>query len=123
MITLSPEKDIKVVKKLFNDEKIEFCEFSVAVTAKDKDEILGYCLFDLTPEAITVHTVQPNNDIMLLDGILRSALHVAAERSIMDARYSETAPEAVFETIGFIKDKSEKKLDIDKLFGGCHCGK
>jgi hypothetical protein len=58
---------------------------------------------------------------MLADGVLRSALHVAAERSAMDARYVDTAPVELFKKLGFIKDADEHTLNIDKLFGGCGC--
>lgn len=123
MITVSPEKDRAVIKNLFEENEIACGEFSGAVIAKCDDEILGYCLYDLEAKKITVHSVEPQNDVMLADGILRSALHVAAERSIMDAYYSEKAPEAIFEMLGFVKDKQNKAIDIDKLFGGCGCKK
>ena len=38
---------------------------------------------------------------MLADGILRSALHVAAERSAMDARYADAAPMDVLKKLDF----------------------
>ena len=60
-------------------------------------------------------------DLMLADGILRSALHVAAERSAMDAFYNDASDEGFYQKLGFIKSKEEKRLDIDKLFGGCCC--
>lgn len=123
MITVSPEKDRSLVEKLFSENGVATSDFSSAVIAKFGDEILGYCLYELEERRITVHKISPEDDIMLADGILRSALHVAAERSIMDAHYSAFAPETLFEQLGFIKDKSEKTLDIDKLFGGCGCEK
>ena len=121
MITVSPEKDKIKIKQLFEDKKIDFNSYSCAVIARDGDEILGYCLFELTEKKITVFAVEPEGDIMLADGILRSALHVAAERFVMDAHYSDKAPEKLFDTLCFIKDKENKTLDIDKLFGGCCC--
>lgn len=123
MITVSPEKDKSIVEKLFSQNGVAASDFSSAVIAKFGDEILGYCLYDLEERKITVHKISPEEDIMLADGILRSALHVASERSIMDAYYSELAPEALFDKIGFIKNREEKTLDIDKLFGGCGCKK
>lgn len=121
MITISPEKDNTVIKKLFSENKIEINPYSSAVIAKFGDEVLGYCLYDLDEERMTVHKVIPEEDIMLADGILRSALHVAAERSIMNTYYSEYAPEELFEKLEFIKNPTDKSLDIDKLFGGCGC--
>ena len=123
MITISPEKDKALVEKLFCDSGITASEFSSAVIAKFGAEILGFCLYDLDDKKIVIHKVSPEDDIMLADGILRSALHVAAERSAMDARYSEFADEKLFEKLDFIKNKAEKSLDIDKLFGGCCCQK
>lgn len=123
MITVSPEKDKSLVEKLFSQNGVAVGEFSSAVIAKFGDEILGYCLYDLEERKITVHKISPENDIMLADGILRSALHVAAERSVMNAYYSNSASETLFEKLCFIKSKEEKTLDIDKLFGGCCCNK
>ena len=125
MISVSPEKDKQRVKDLFLENGLSFGENSSAVTALCGDEVLGYCLYDLYKEKdrkIVVHKVTPENDVMLADGILRSALHVAAERSIMDAFYSDSAGEELFLKLSFVKSQTEKRLDIDKLFGGCHCG-
>lgn len=125
MITVSPEKDKQRIKELFLENGLFFGDNSSAVTALCDDEVLGYCLYDFYEEderKIVIHKVSPENDIMLADGILRSALHVAAERSIMDAFYSDSAGEELFERLAFIKSEKEKRLDIDKLFGGCHCG-
>ena len=122
MITISPEKDKAAIESLFTQNGIEINPYSSAVIAKFDSEVLGFCLYDLEDRKIMIHKISPENDIMLADGILRSALHVAAERSIMDARYSEKAPEELFERLGFIKNRAEKVLDIDKLFGGCKCG-
>lgn len=121
MITVKLENNKDIIKKLYCDNKIEFTSFSSAVIARDEDEILGYCLFDLEEKRIILHAIEPERDIMLADGILRSALHVAAERFIMNAYYSDNAPEELFQKLAFIEDKENKKLNIDKLFGGCHC--
>lgn len=120
MISVLPIEDKEKIKKLFDENNLEFNGDSNGVEAKDKDEVLGYCLFYLDTKRITVLCVKPENDLPLADGILRSALHVAAERSIMDARYTDDF-EPLFEKLSFIKNKSEKTLNIDKLFGGCGC--
>jgi len=86
---------------LFAENGVAAGDFSSAVIAKFGGELLGYCLYDLEDRKITVHKISPEDDIMLADGILRSALHVAAERSIMDAHYSDVAPESLFEKLGF----------------------
>jgi len=123
MIYLGPLKEKDKIKELFNKNNIPFCEYSGCVAATCGEEVLGYSLYDLTDKKMTVHFIEPLSDISLADGILRSTLHVAAEKSIMDAHYSETLPEDFLQKIGFIKDKEEKTLQIDKLFQSCcNCG-
>ena len=60
----------------------------------------------------------PENDIMLADGILRSALHVASERFITEVHYDKSIF-GIVDKLKFVKDKNECTLDIDKLFKSC----
>ncbi len=124
MIYLAPLLDKEKTESVFKEKGIPFNEFSGCVTATVGDELLGFSLYELTDKRMTVHYIEPISDISLADGILRSTLHVAAEKSIMDTRYSETLPEDFLEKIGFIEDKEEKTLQINKLFQSCcNCGK
>lgn len=124
MISLAPVSDKNKVKSVFIEKGIEFTENSGCVTAMQDDELLGFSLYDLDSKRMVVKYLEPLSDIGLADGILRSTLHVAAERSIMDAFYAETLPEDFLNKIGFIKDENERRLDIDKLFKSCsNCGK
>lgn len=124
MLTLAPMGDRAQIESIFNEKGIAVSEFSGCVTAKNGDEVLGLCLYELTDKKITVYYIEPLNDIPLADGILRSTLHVAAERSVMNAFYADTVSEKFLNTIGFIKSAEEKSLDIDKLFKSCQsCGK
>ncbi len=123
MISVIPVEDRDRIAELFQQNGIAFCEISSAVEASDGHESLGYCLFDLSQKGILVHTLEPREDAFLADGILRSALHVAAERSAMDARYATTAPEQLLKNLGFVQEGKEGVLDIDLLFRGCCCEK
>lgn len=121
MITLGPVKDREYIKNLFCEKGLVADEYSGLVVARDKEEILGLALYELDGSKMTVLYIEPLEDIAFADGILRSTLHVAAERGIMDAFYAETLPEDFLNKLGFIKNRKEKRLDIDKLFKSC-CG-
>ncbi len=124
MITVLPCNSAEELATVFTQFGMVITEKSGCVIAKDREEILGYCLYELDNKGITVLELTPRDDIMMADGVLRSALHVAANISAMDARYAESAPEGLFEKLGFIKNKDERTLNIDLLFGGCpSCGK
>ena len=121
MISVLPCKDKSEIEALFFKHNLKTDEYSSCVIARTGDEVLGYCLYRLDKKTITVFAVEPQSDIMLADGILRSALHVAAENFVLDAFYEEGAPIDLFEKLDFIKNADEKRLNIDKLFGGCNC--
>lgn len=121
MISVIPCRDKAKIKDLFNKHNISTDEFSGCVIASQKDEVLGYCLYSLSATKMVIFVVEPHSDIPLADGILRSALHVAAENFVLDAFYDDCAPVDLFRTLAFIKNEEEKRLNIDKLFGGCNC--
>ena len=116
MIEIHPLRDGDRLAKLYNEKGIKFTDDSIAVVAHSNDEILGCCLFDLTLEKGTVHHIEPADDIMFADGILRSALHVCVENGVFSVFYSESAPIKLIEKLGFIKNDEGKQLNVDKLF-------
>lgn len=123
MITVLPCKETEEIKAEFEKRNLTFTDNSFCVKAKCDEETLGLCLFEIKDGFVTVLHIEPQEDIMLADGILRSALHVAAERFIFKANYLSDELTELFNKLAFIKDKENKILDMDKLFGGCGCKK
>ena len=119
MIELGPIRDKNELTPFYNKATLSENKFSGCVKAEEKGEILGFCLYDLTPEKMIIRYIEPLSDLALGDGILRSTLHIAAEKSIMNTFYADTVPETFFEKLNFIKEKEEKSLNIDKLFESC----
>lgn len=120
MIVLKPTEDKNLIKQYYDKANIPFSDNANLLLATAGQEVLGFCLFEID-DVLTVYKIEPMNDLPLLDGVLRSTLHVGCERGKTDAFYDESAPEAVFEALGFVKNKAEKRLDVDKLFKSC-CG-
>ncbi len=124
MIELRPLEDTAKIKEFYEKLGFPYNEFSGVVIATERKERIGFCLYDLTAEKMLVRKIEPIADIPLADGILRSTLHVAAERSIMDTFYEGEELENLCEKIDFIKSKEEKSLKTEKLFSSCcSCGK
>ena len=123
MISLAESKDGKLTGDLFASSGLEINENSSCVTAEENGDVVGYCLFDIDKDKIVIRRISPQDDIMLADGILRSTLHVAAERFIMKAFYDGGISEELLDRLEFILDKQEKRLDMEKLFKSCcTCG-
>ena len=119
MLTVLPVNSADELCKIFNKSGFEYNQTSGCVVAKNGSEVLGKCLYYITDDRIIVLLLEPLDDIMLADGILRSALHVADFRGITDAVYADTAPVQLFKTLGFIKNSTEKSLLIEKLHESC----
>lgn len=123
MISVLPVKDADRLSELYLISGEELYETSEAVAAEDGGELLGYCLFDINDERIAVGTISPESDVMLADGLLRSALHVALTRQIIVAEYTDKAPEKLLRRLDFIKNDGNRSLRIEKLFLSCkNCG-
>lgn len=119
MIEIHPLRDKEKLTKIYKEQGITMGDNSIAILATDGDEILGSCLFDLDDNAVTIHAINPVDDVYFADGLLRSALHVGVENGKNVAFYSNSAPEKLFETLGFIKNLEKKELNVDKLFSSC----
>ena len=119
MISLTAVKDAEKIKNIFDNKNFQYNSKSGCLEVLEKDNVLGLCLYELDKEKMQILYIEPMTDIALADGILRSTLHIAAERSIMNAFYSDSVPIDFLKKIDFIKNESEKSLDIDKLFKSC----
>ena len=119
MIEIHPLRDVVKLAELYKSASVNLNETSMAVVASVREEILGFCLFEMNDDSILIHSLEPKDDVFFADGILRSALHVGIENGRNDAFYSEKAPETLFEALKFIKNKDTKELDVGKLFSSC----
>lgn len=124
MITVLPVKDSDKLAALYADCGEELLPTSMAVIARDGETVLGHCLFDLNDARIAIGTISPTDDLMLADGILRSALHVALGRMIIVAEYTDRAPLELLQKLDFVKNDENHGLKIEKLFASCQsCAK
>ncbi|MBQ0083160.1 MAG: hypothetical protein KBS52_00115 [Clostridiales bacterium] len=124
MIEVLPLKNNEEIKAFFEENAIEYNQFAGVTVARFGEEQLGFCAYYLDKEKITVIKIEPQNDLMLLDGILRSALHIADFRNIEKAYYTDEQYTSVFKKLDFVKNEAEKSLKIEKLHESCcHCEK
>ncbi len=119
MIEIHPLRDAVKLTELYKTANIKMNDTSMAVVASDKDEVLGFCLFEMNNDFLLVHSLEPKDDAYFADGILRAALHVGIENGRNEAFYSESAPEKLFESLKFIKNAEKKQLSVEKLFSSC----
>ena len=118
MISLGPIKEKDKIFQFFKDKGFEYSQDSGCVIAESNMSLLGYCLYNLDNKRMTVLYIEPTDDLPLADGILRSTLHIAAQRSVTDIYYTDEFEE-LYNKLRFIKSKDKKTLNLDLLFSGC----
>lgn len=121
MIEIKPVNDAEQIKSAFDKNNLVFTNKSIYVCARDKDKIFGECCMRVDNDEVYIMYISPQNDMMMFDGMLRSALHVGVERGARVAFYENTECEENYEILGFIADKHKRTLNIDKLFASCKC--
>lgn len=119
MLTVLPVNSQDKLREIFIASGFEYSAQSGCVIAENAEAVIGKCLYNITNDSITIIFLEPSDDIMLADGILRSALHVADFRAITKAFYSDSVSVDLLKTLGFIKNSTEKTLDIEKLHESC----
>lgn len=119
MISVLPLKNREEIKALFEKNNRDFCELSGCVTATENNNILGYCIYYLDNEKMTILEIMPQNDLSLADGILRSAIHNAVCKKVSKVIYDQQSPVEIFKKLDFILNAQEKTLNVKKLFESC----
>lgn len=88
---------------------------SEAVSGESVD---GYIIYEFDGDAVKIYDANSNFDIMLLDGLVRSSLFLAAMSGIEKAVF-ETKDKADFISLGFITDSSNVLEPISEKLSSC----
>ena len=119
MLEIKIVTDSALKKELCEKCSLEATEGRNVMAATDKGEVIAYTVFTIDSAALTLERVVPESDPLMFDGMVRSTLHVAAERGLETAYYTDGVDEAALTRFRFIKEKEEKTLDIGILFADC----
>lgn len=119
MIEIIVSNDTNDTERLFCNHSLEYSGECLCVKAVSKNEVLGFCLFEILGNTVVIHHIEPNDDVMLSDGILRSALHIADERGVFEAYYKKTVSEELLVKLNFIENHEKRQLKFRNLFEKC----
>lgn len=119
MVEVLTEKNPLVIKNSFLAKNIKYNYNSMLIKAVENGNTIGRALFFIENKKLVLQYLEPQKDIMLIDGLIRSVLHYASENLIEEAFYELTAPEELLEKLGFIDNKEDKKLLMLGLIASC----
>ena len=120
---------LRIVKREDNNgyesilASLDLCNVSDIMISEAVSEngVDGYVIYEISDDSITVYDVNSSGDIMLLDGLVRSALFLAAMRGIETAVFT-TADRSDLIKLRFISAESNVLEPISEMLSGCeHC--
>ena len=91
MIVMTRETDAEKVREICAAEGVGYSENTKLFVARDKDEILGYSIFEITDKLNIINISTPQilwNSIG--DGLFRATLNFAVESGVKSARIDKT---------------------------------
>lgn len=119
MIEVLKVENTDVIKDTYFAKNIEYKDGDMLICATENREVIGQVLFSCNSKEITLKYAEPKEDILLLDGLIRSMLHYASENCIEKAFFAETAPIEQLQKLRFIDDFDNKTLKMLGLLGSC----
>lgn len=116
---------LQIIKK---EDKQKYADIAVSLgisidtvhvsEAMDGDDVIGFSLYTLEADRIRIHIIQPCNDLVLYDGIVRSVLFLAVMKGIEKACFDEQSIETA-RRLKLIDDNSCELEPISQIFNGC----
>lgn len=119
MIEVLKVENTEVIKETYFAKNIEYNDGDMLICATENKNVIGQVLFSCNDKEITLKYAEPKDDILLLDGLIRSMLHYASENCIENAFYTDTAPIEQLNKLRFIEDMNNKSLKMLGLLGSC----
>ncbi len=119
MVEVLKISDINVIKSTYAAKNIKYESGDMLIAATEQENVIGQILFSANKEEIVLKYAEPKEDILLLDGLVRSMLHFASENCIQKAFYEDTAPVGQLKKLNFIDDFDNKTLKMLGLLGSC----
>ena len=116
MIKVQIAEDKVLAEELMKKVGFSPLESRSVMVAEDRGEVLAFSVFSIEKNRMTLEYLFPEDDALMADAIIRSTLHIAATRGLVEAYYGEKCSEKMLSVLRFIKSAEEKTLDISRLF-------
>lgn len=122
MLQILQTRNIELYSGKIADLGLQDC-FPSVVEATDNDAVIGIGIYhmDFENARVVIDYCEWGDDILLLDGIIRSILFLVYMRGIEKAMFSDSIADEC-KKLGFVKNDSLILDDISDVLDGCkHC--
>lgn len=122
MVYYRPITDRAEIARLFPNIDLPTDKTVGAYVAEENDAACGKCLVAVVGQACEVSALSvPNGDVLLTEGLLRSALHFAGNRNAYTAVCRESAFRETLLLLGFTEKDGAFSGEIPTLLLGSCC--
>ena len=110
---------LDIAKEFCENIGLEYKDGTSVLQAIEGEKILGSCVYDVNEGVMTLRVISPQEDFIMADSLLRSALFVAANKGIFDVYWSKNIKAELILKLGFVKNITNCSIDITNLFSSC----
>ena len=122
MLFFKPETDIDTIKALYSDR--QFDSECARISAFDGDNEIGSVFISVRSFNCYLSDIEvSDDDALLVEGLIRSALNFAANRGAYIANCADNSYENVLKTLGFKLSEGVYSGEIPELLKGSCCKK
>ena len=98
---------------------LEYKSGTSVLLATEGEKVLGSCVYDIDCNQMTLRDISPQEDFVMADSLLRSALFVAANKGIFEVCWAENIKAELISKLGFVKNITNCSIDVTNLFSSC----
>lgn len=117
MLQIIKRKDADGYERILANLGLNAYDTDISESISD-DEVTGYAIYKILPDAVHFYAVDAGDDLVLYDGIVRSVLFLAAMRGIERAHFM-LDDNSVMATLGFVTVDSNVLEPISSVLGSC----
>ena len=122
MVFYKPFTERTEIQRLFPSADLSLEKTVGAYVAEENGISCGKCMVEIDGQSCEIsHLTVSDNDALLIEGLLRSALHFAGNRNAYTAVCRETAYSDVLLLLGFSQQDGVFRGDIPTLLMGSCC--
>jgi len=123
MLEIYPIKDKELLKEKFAQKGISITDSSAGYIAYDGGEAVGLSLFKVEDKFAHIYVIEPENDALLCDSLIRSVINYAANRGVFRLVCAADSVKAIAAKLSYLSDDGEEINVMDMMQGCKNCKK
>lgn len=118
MLEIYPIKENEILKEKFALKGMNATDRSAGYIAYDGGEAVGISLFNVEDKFANIFVIEPENDALLCDSLIRSVINYAANRGVFKLVCATEQTKAIATKLTYLAADGEE-IDVIGMMQGC----